>query len=420
MNRFILIPGKNPNLSLAELVAWFDSNNLYFRITEIGNGFIAGESEEIPDANHLGGMIKACRLIESFDRKPEQHPGSIFDNMPLKDLPKAKLFGMSVYPDSKKNSKLFTHFATSVKKNLREAGINSKFMPVPKERSALTHVEVIKKKLEEIVVCMGKKKIHVARTVSIHDPFEFQKRDVRRPRQRPMYSIPPRLARIMINLTQTRLEGNKILLDPFCGIGTILQEASLMGFDILGTDIDEQCCVDAIENLYWLSQDYSLGLTDLDKGIMKADVTRISRVFSPRSIDAIVTEPFLGPALKIPPDRNKAEGILRGLKTLFGKSLREMSMVLKPGGRISMVFPRFEFGERFAHLEAEKMAAKAGLRPVNILSKFSIPGSFPYVDKEERHRTIREIWVFEKIPEPPSRPEDLPEFRYTKKNFTPG
>ena len=420
MNRFILIPGKNPNLSLAEVISWFDSENVYFRITEIGNGFIAGETEEIPDSNHLGGTIKACKLIESFDRKPEQHPGNIFDNMPIKELPKSKLFGLSVYPDSRQNNKLYTHFATSLKSNLREAGISSKFMPVPKDRSALTHVEVIKKGLEEIVVCIGSKKIHIGKTVSVHNPFEFQKRDVKRPRQRPMFSIPPRLARIMINLTQTRLEGPKTLLDPFCGIGTILQEASLMGFRILGTDIDERCCVDAIENLYWLSQDYSLGLTDLNNRIMKADASRISSVFSPRSIDAIVTEPFLGPALRIFPDSNKAESILRGLKTLYEKSLKEMAIVLKPSGRICMVFPRFEFGEHFTHLDAQKMAAKAGLRPVNIFSRLNISGIFPYVDKEDRHRTIREIWVFEKVPEPQSRPEDLPEFRYTKKNFTPG
>jgi len=223
----------------------------------------------------------------------------------------------------------------------------------------------------------------------------------------------------MVNLSQTRADGKRILLDPFCGMGTILQEASLMGFDILGTDIDESCVISAIENLYWLSQDYSLGLQDLEKRIMKLDATKLSKVFEPRSIDAIVTEPNLGPALKIPPDQNKAEGILRGLKPLYQKSLQEFSAILKPGGRVCMVLPRFEFGEHFAHPEALKMAAKAGLRPVDILKKYNIQGSFPYVDKEERHKTIREIWVFEKMAEPRSRSEDLPELRYTKKNFRP-
>ncbi|MCX6814949.1 MAG: hypothetical protein NTY20_04860 [Candidatus Aenigmarchaeota archaeon] len=403
MNRFIFIHGKNLELSLAELVSWFDSNSYYFRITEIGKGFIAAEAEKAPEADSLGGMIKVCRLLESFDKKPIHTRESIFENAPLKDLPKSKVFGLSVYPNSKKNNKFFQHYASSLKRNLRQAGINSKFMPVPKERSALTHVEVLKKRIEEIVVCMGRKKIHVGKTVSVHNPFEFQKRDIQRPEQRPMFSIPPRLARIMVNLTGAK----GLLLDPFCGMGTILQEASLMGFDILGTDIDEDCCLAAIENLYWLSQDYKLSLSNLDKKIMRVDATKLSKVFQPKSIDAIVTEPNLGPALKISPDENKAEGILRGLKPLYEKSLKQFSTILKEGGRVCMVLPRFEFGEHFAHPETEKLAARAGLRPVDILAKYNLPHSFPYVDKEERHKTIREIWVFEKIPEPPSRPEDL-------------
>jgi tRNA G10 N-methylase Trm11 len=405
MNRYVFIPGKNPNLSLAELASWFDCQGIYFRVAEQAHEFFVIEAEKAPEADNLGGMIKVCRLIESFDRNPLQHPGSIFKGIPAKYLPSKRLFGLSVYPDSRENSGFFNSYATSLKKSLRDAGVNSKFMPVPKDRSALTHVEVIKKKLEEVVVCRGKNRIHVASTLSVHNPFEFQKRDVGRPKQRPMLSIPPRLARIMVNLS--RKPESRSLLDPFCGIGTILQEASLMGLDILGTDIDEPCIVSAIENLYWLSQDYRLSLSEIDKKIMKLDVTKLSKAFNPESIDLIVTEPFLGPALKIYPDQNRAEAILRGLRSLFEKSLKEFSFVLKKGGRACIVFPRFEFSGHFAHLEAEKLAAKAGLRPVNILKKYNIPGAFPYVDKEPRHKTIREIWVFEKpysekpMPKPP-------------------
>jgi tRNA G10 N-methylase Trm11 len=352
-------------------------------------------------------MIKVCSLLDSLYKKPVLNPGSIFDNVPLKYLPKSRLFGLSVYPDSRNNSRFFKDFASALKSNLRQHGINAKFMPVPPGRSSLTHVEVLKKGIEEIVVCMGSSKIHVAKTLSVHNPFEFQKRDVKRPRQRSMYSIPPRLARIMVNLSLPKSEGKGILLDPFCGIGTILQEAALIGFDILGTDIDEKCCVGAIENLYWLSQDYSLNLEDLDKKIMRMDATKLSKVFQPGSVDLIVTEPNLGPPLKIAPDKNKAEGILRGLKPLYQKSLHEFSTILKPGGKVCMVFPRFEFGKHFARPEALKLASRAGLRPVNVLKKHGLPGRFPYVDKEQRHKTIREIWVFEKpggtrlVPKPP-------------------
>jgi tRNA G10 N-methylase Trm11 len=226
----------------------------------------------------------------------------------------------------------------------------------------------------------------------VHNPFEFQKRDVKRPQQRSMYSIPPRLAKIMINLS-----GNKgVLLDPFCGIGGILQEAALMGLDFYGTDIDEECIPHARQNLKWISREYGLKLGNLEERIQKGDATRLSRLFQPESIDLIVTEPNLGPALKIPPDQNRAERILRGLKPLYEKSFREFSIILKRGGRVCIVLPRFEFGKHFAHAEARKLAERSGFRPVNILSKHNLHGSFPYIDKERRHRTIREIWVFEK------------------------
>jgi tRNA G10 N-methylase Trm11 len=221
-----------------------------------------------------------------------------------------------------------------------------------------------------------------------------------------MLSIPPRLARIMINLT-----GRKgLLLDPFCGIGTILQEAALMGFDVYGTDIDKTVIPQAVQNLDWLSKEYKLSLQNLGEKIQTGDATKLSGLFQPESIDAIVTEPNLGPPLKIYPDQSKAESILRGLKPLYEKSLKEFSITLKPGSRICMVFPRFEFGEHFAGMEVRKLAEKAGLKPVNILEKYNIPGSFPYVDREPRHKTIREIWVLEKPAERkpmPMPPVDL-------------
>lgn len=383
MQKLIFIPGKNQNLSLAELASWLDSHGSGFRMTEQGDGFILAEAEKVPEADDLGGMIKVCRHLGSFDKGLLKEPEKIFSQTGIS----GKKFGISVYPDSKDNA-----LSNSLALALKEIR-GGKFMQVPKGRSSLTHVEVIKQRLDEIVVCLGEK-VHVAATISVHNPFEFQKRDVQRPSQRPMYSIPPRLAKIMINLSRSR--ESKTLLDPFCGIGGILQEAAIMGLDSYGTDIDGKCIPQAIRNMKWISKEYRLSIPKPEKRIRQGDATRLSKLFQPGSIDLIVTEPNLGPALKIPPDRNRAERILRGLKPLYEKSLKEFSIILKPEGRVCIVFPRFEFGSRFSHMEAERLAAKAGLKPLNILKSHGLPGTFPYVDREERHKTIREIWVFEK------------------------
>ncbi len=386
MHQLIFIPGKNPNLSLAELASWLDSRGSGFRLKEAVDGFILAEADKIPQADDLGGMIKVCRHLGSFEKSQLNEPEKMFSGL---DGLSGRKFGLSIYPDSKDNNALSSSLALSIKEMK-----GGKFMQVPKGRSALTHVEVIKQRLDEIVVCIGSGKTHAARTLSVHNPFEFQKRDVQRPAQRPMYSIPPRLAKTMINLSRTG--ESRALLDPFCGIGGILQEAAVMGLYINGIDIDGKCIPQAIQNMKWISKEYRLSIPNLEKKIRQGDATKLSRLFRPGSIDLIVTEPNLGPALKLQPDRNRAERILRGLKPLYDKSLKEFSLVLKPKGRVCMVFPRFEFGKHFSHLEAEKLAGKSGMEPVNVLKSHSLPGTFPYVDKEERHRTIREIWVFSK------------------------
>ena len=53
------------------------------------------------------------------------------------------------------------------------------------------------------------------------------------------------------------------MLDPFCGVGTTLIEASLLGFDqMIGSDIDEKAVADTEKNLNWLSREFDLQLPE--------------------------------------------------------------------------------------------------------------------------------------------------------------
>ena len=108
----------------------------------------------------------------------------------------------------------------------------------------------------EVLFCIGKTETWVATTVAVHNPFEFQKRDIQKPNQRVIFAMPPRLARMMVNLSACN-EG-KTLLDPFCGVGTILQEALLEKAAVIGMDKNPWCVKAAEENLEWLIQEYEL------------------------------------------------------------------------------------------------------------------------------------------------------------------
>jgi tRNA G10 N-methylase Trm11 len=252
----------------------------------------------------------------------------------------------------------------------------------------LTNVEVIKKRFveesAEIVVCSSQNRFYVGVTRHLHNPFEFQKRDVGRPIQRTIFSIPPRLSNILINLSGAK-EGD-MLLDPFCGIGTILQEAALNGIEIAGIDTDEGCVNSCKENLRWLSKEYGLDLKDLEKKIVSGDARKLSEYFGEESFDAIATEPYLGPPLKKKPSVEDAKKILDDIRELYEKSLEEMYKILKRGKRIAITSPRIRVTKsKSIGLGFDSIASGIGFK---IISSF--------VDAESRHKTLREIFIIEK------------------------
>ena len=82
--------------------------------------------------------------------------------------------------------------------------------------------------------------------------FEVDRKqfDVRKVGERPFFSpisLHPRYARTLVNLTRVR--PGQTILDPFCGTGGILLEASMIGAKVLGSDIAEGMVVGCVANL---------------------------------------------------------------------------------------------------------------------------------------------------------------------------
>ncbi len=377
---FIL--GKNPELSTAEILSYLSARGIVSEVLAKEEQFfilkISDQSLDIK-IEDLGGTIKICRIFQvSESIKVEIE--NIFD------LNKGKIiFGLSFY-NIKNWQSLYTEIGKQLKQKLREKGIKSGYFHLPKGRSYLSHVEVIKKNLVEngeVVFCFSGGKYYIGKTIQVHNPFEFQKRDIGRPEQRAIFSIPPRLAKIMVNLLGIK---SGIILDPFCGIGTILQEAVLMGFDVRGVDIDKNCAVSARKNLDWLKKEYSLELKELDKKIISGDSRKLSKYFGKEPIDGIATEPYLGPPLKKYTERKKAEKILSELDELYTKVLSECHKILKSSGRVCIISPRIKLGNSTISLNMPEICKKTNFQLLHT-----------YTDSEERHRLIREINVLEKV-----------------------
>ncbi|TRO45663.1 hypothetical protein E2P60_06875, partial [Candidatus Bathyarchaeota archaeon] len=203
---------------------------------------VSTEEVGFPIIADLGGIIKIGASVADFstdivkkaflqkDKEAQAQIGrdvvaSGLVDMMFKPESEKILFGVSVYCAEKQLrtvTKVIQRFiGSSIKSELAGYGKKSKFMGFAKNRKLpqLTHIEVLKKnfveKNAEILFCVDRGQTFVANTIAVHNPFEFQKRDVGKPVQRKIFAIPPRLARIMVNLAACT-EG-QVFLDPFCG-----------------------------------------------------------------------------------------------------------------------------------------------------------------------------------------------------------
>jgi tRNA G10 N-methylase Trm11 len=390
MKKYVFILGKNPSLSTAEIFSYLKARKIPFSLQDHSKEFLILDFPSSPSIEELGGTIKIGQVLSSWPDKeiPEDTLRGAANLLPNKGL-----FGVSSCGTGWKD------LASRLKSLSNQSGKSCKYMNIPKGRTGLTHVEVIKKNLldvsVEFLILKGRQN-HLARTLEVHNPFEFQKRDMKRPFKRPMLSIPPRLCRIMINLSgQTK----GVLLDPFCGIATILQEAILMGFTIWGIDTDIQAVKWARRNLGWLTREYRLGVATLEEHIQRGDARKLPEFFPRNSIDAIVTEPYLGPPLKRQPDLNKARRIIREVFPLYQRFIRGASEILKPGGSLVVVSPYFDVGpgKPPVRINMLGLAERSGLTLINPFEGSGLKHDLPLLDREERHKTIREISVIEAI-----------------------
>ena len=107
------------------------------------------------------------------------------------------------------------------------------------------------------------------------------------------------------------------------------------------------------------------------------------------SIDAIVTEPFLGKPLK---GREVKEELIKQaneLKSFYLETLKIFKKILKPGGRVVIVIPRFKFNNEWVTISIRDEAMKLGLKPdILIEDKQFLLYSRP------DQRVGREIWKF--------------------------
>lgn len=334
--KYYFILGNNPTLSLAEIgsIAGAEAMNN----AEILSGDILileknglNPSEMI---KKLGGTIKIGVVKEETDKKESSIINSSEKIIGEKE---GKIhFGFSFYGRKKINLK---KIGLETKKLLTEKGMSCRW--VTSREANLSSVVVSENKLlrengAEIVIMETKENFLLGRTEAVQPFKELSFRDYGRPNRDDLSGmLPPKLAQIMINLAGASSE--QTILDPFCGSGTILTEASLMGYEnLIGADISEKAIEDTRKNMEWIGSKFHL--PNFDYKLFNKSSAQLSEILKPASVDAIITEPYLGPQRgKVEIEKTKKE-----LENLYSLSLKEFYKILKPKGRIVMIWPVFQ------------------------------------------------------------------------------
>lgn len=142
----------------------------------------------------------------------------------------------------------------------------------------------------------------------------------RRPKNRPFFhpsAMPPKLARCMINLA--RPKAGDLVFDPFCGTGSMLIEAALIGCRVLGADIQWRMVKGSRANL--------AHFRITPEGLMVADAKNPPVT----AVDCIVADPPYG---------KSATTLKRTTKQIIEECLNATRDLLSEGGHICMAAPK--------------------------------------------------------------------------------
>lgn len=388
MNYFFIL-GNNPTLSVAELYSVIPTE---IKMPNKNCAIIEQEQIDAPTLiKRLGGVIKIGKILGEIREKD-------LDNFFVKIIgeapPKKIFFGISNYSDLKINIK---KIGLEVKRLLKEKGISSRFVEgKEKELSSVivTQNKLLKENGFEFIILKSENKLLIGQTLTVQPFKELSFRDYGRPaRDDRSGMLPPKLAQIMINLAQAKKDG--VILDPFCGSGTILTEAMLMGYkNLIGTDISQKAVDDTKKNMEWTIDKFRVPNPKFQ--VLNKDARELSKTIEFNSVGAIITEPYLGP------QRGKIDFIKvkQELEKLYSKALKEFLKILKPNGGIVIIFPVLRYNNKegfiYPNLDGYKIINPVPLSLQN--NKFiKLTNRDTIIYGREGQKIWREVAVFRKI-----------------------
>jgi tRNA (guanine10-N2)-dimethyltransferase len=296
----IAILGRQPALGMAELERIYGTADTKWFSDE--SAVVATDDF---DFNRLGGCMKAGRVVLQLNGGWGDVSHAIIEHY-LKawdEVDHKMTLGLSAY-GFKTTARDVQKTGIILKQRLKKELVNIRLIPneYPALNTAASHhnkLGLAPNKVELLIVRAGNGAVIVAESVGAQNISAIAARDQARPHTDAFVGmLPPKLARIMVNLSG--LTPDKSILDPFCGTGVILQEALLDGFTVNGTDLSEKMVDYTTKNLEWFK----------GKARPRGKVGTIRQgdamdhLWEMR-VDAVVSEAYLGQPFSAPPRPEK-------------------------------------------------------------------------------------------------------------------
>lgn len=388
--KYLFQLGREPHISVSEIKAVFACDHVSYDIDTEDSRYLTIETTQAldPDAliHMLGGTIKIAEYIGTAENPVDKIAAYLTEARPEGKIE----FSIS----GNEARRLGLH----IKKTLIAEGRSARYIEA-NNTATIIHNRLVEKKSDITIVGSD---IFVTRAVQPIE--EWSERDYGRPgRDSTSGMLPPKLARIMINLSGAHT--NDVILDPFCGSGTILTEALLMGFThVIGSDHSPTAIEDSKKNIAWTRthtttpariarQSVAGGLQHNNTStLLLSDVRKLNSPLGSASVNAIITEPYLGKPLRGSEPEHFVREQVGELKKLYAESFASFHTLLKPKGVVIFITPRFKRGNDWITIDCQEAIKKTGF---DILP-FSEEHPHLLYFRPTQHLG-REIWRFKRI-----------------------
>ena len=414
---YIALLGRQPEISLAELAAVFGADC----VNRISQQFAEVQTSQF-DITTLGGTIKCAKVITELpasrtdktsllaaSRFITQHYHAKWAHSPHKITLGLSAYNLNVTARDVQKTGLI------LKSSLKKSGTGLRLIPndQPALSTATAHNNKLGRsphKVELLLVKTTDRRLIIAESRGVQNITTYTRRDRHRPKRDAFVGmLPPKLAQIMLNLalgagslTGQRSCGNSVtrsasnlsdkpmvlrtalpyafdleetagsrpvvtILDPFCGTGTVLQEALLAGYDVVGTDLSQKMVDYTTENLSWLQSTFTTPGRPVGRviDIHQADATT-HRWPNSENLTAVVCETYLGQPFSAPPAPQKLAEVVGNCNHIITSFLTNIRPQLAPNTPLCIAVPAwYDASGRAAHLPLIKNLQRLGYYQLN-------------------------------------------------------